>query len=97
MPAARPARSRIRFALLGGIGLLYIVSIPWYREPGAATGTWLGFPDWVAVSIGCYIAIAILNAIAWLLTEVPDTPPADAGDGAQPSGEPAPGTGGSGP
>ena len=65
-------RSRLRNVLLGAIGLLYVVSIPWYRESGAASGTLFGFPDWVAVSIGCYFAIAILNSIAWLLTDVPD-------------------------
>jgi len=65
-------RSRIRTALLAVIGLLYVASIPWYRESGAESGTLFGFPDWVAVSIGCYIAIAILNSIAWLLTDLPD-------------------------
>jgi hypothetical protein len=65
-------RSRIRTALLAVIGMLYVASIPWYRESGAESGTLFGFPDWVAVSIGCYIAIAILNSIAWLLTDVPD-------------------------
>ncbi len=65
-------RSRLRTALLAVIGLLYVVSIPWYRESGAESGTLFGLPDWVAVSIGCYIAIAILNSIAWFLTDVPD-------------------------
>ena len=65
-------RSPLRSALLSVIGVLYVVSIPWYRESGAQSGTFLGFPDWVAVSIGCYFAIAILNSIAWLLTDIPD-------------------------
>lgn len=66
--------------LLAAIGLLYVVSIPWYRESGAESPTAFGFPDWVTVSIACYIAIAILNAIAWLLTDVPDAEPLDPSD-----------------
>ncbi len=64
--------SRLRTALLAVIGLLYVVSIPWYRESGAESATVFGLPDWVALSIGCYVAIAILNSIAWLLTDIPD-------------------------
>ena len=71
----------VRRLLLATIGLLYVVSIPWYREAGAAPGTWLGLPDWVAVALGCYVLAAILNAIAWLRTEVPDAPPPRQGDG----------------
>jgi hypothetical protein len=55
--------------------LLYALSIPWYREAGARPETWGGLPDWVAVALGCYVAIAVLNAIAWLLTDVPDALP----------------------
>ena len=29
-------------------------------------------PDWVALALGCYVVIAVLNAIVWLITEVPD-------------------------
>ncbi len=38
----------------------------------------LGLPDWVAVAVLCYVAAAVLNAAAWLLTDVPD---ASDGDG----------------
>jgi hypothetical protein len=70
----RPAgRKRIRWALLGVIGALYALSIPWYRESGELPAVWWGLPDWVAVAIGCYAAVAVLNAVAWLLTDVSDT------------------------
>ena len=60
--------------LLAAIALLYVVSIPWYRETGAEPEIWFGLPDWVAVALGCYVAVAILNAIAWLRTDVPEPP-----------------------
>ncbi len=37
----------------------------------------LGMPDWVAVAIGCYVLAAVLNAVAWLLTDVEDRGPED--------------------
>ena len=66
------ARESLRRALLGVIALLYIASIPWYRAPDAAPALWLGLPDWVAVAVLCYVAAAVCNAVAWLLTDVPD-------------------------
>ena len=39
-----------------------------------------GLPDWVAVAIGCYVAVALLNSVAWLLTDVPEADPPE-GDG----------------
>ena len=57
-----------------GIALLYIFSVPWYRDANEPLELWLGLPDWVAVSLLCYVGVAILNAIAWLLAEVPDDP-----------------------
>ena len=72
MKAVRPARAgRVRRVLLAAIGVLYVVSIPWYRG-GGDVGRLFGWPDWVAVSVGCYVAVAILNCAAWLLTDVPD-------------------------
>jgi hypothetical protein len=65
---------RLRLLLIALIGLLYLISVPWYREGGAAPGIWLGLPDWVAVALGCYLVAAALNAVAWLLTDVPDLP-----------------------
>ena len=62
--------------LLAAIALLYVVSIPWYRETGAEPEIWFGLPDWVAVALGCYVAVAVLNAIAWLRTDVPEAPSA---------------------
>jgi hypothetical protein len=52
--------------------LLFALSIPWYRSSGEATSLVFGLPDWVAVALGCYLAVAILNALAWLLTEIPE-------------------------
>ena len=74
----RPAwRILLRRALLLIIALLYVVSIPWYRATGEPTAIWWGLPDWVAVAIGCYVAVAVLNAVAWLLTDVRDPEPRD--------------------
>jgi hypothetical protein len=63
---------RLRAALLALVVALYVASIPWYRSGGAKADLWLGLPDWVAVALLCYAAVAVLNSIAWLLTEVPD-------------------------
>ncbi len=54
------------------IALLYIVSVPWYRDDGAPLRYWLGLPDWVAVALLCYVGVAIVNAVAWAATDVPD-------------------------
>ena len=58
------------------IGGLYVLSIPWYRETGEVPERILGLPDWVAVALGCYVAVAVLSAVAWLLTDVKDSEPA---------------------
>jgi len=63
-------RRRLRRALLAGIGGLYLLSVPWYRSGGETGGSVFGLPDWVAVAIGCYAAVAVLNAAAWLLTDI---------------------------
>ena len=59
---------------------------PWLTAESAFTmlsvitrGTLVGVPDWAAVALLCYTAIACCNALAWLLTEVPD----DKGEGGQ--------------
>lgn len=70
---------RLRAALLGLIALLYVASIPWYRTPGEAPSLVFGLPDWVAVALGCYAMVAVLNAVAWLITEVPDREPKGGG------------------
>ncbi len=66
---------RLRVVLFILIGVLYAVSIPWYREPGAEAGRWLGLPDWVAVALVCYLTVAILNTLAWALTDMSDDTP----------------------
>ena len=78
---------RLRRLLLAAIGLLYIASVPWYRETGAPVSFWLGLPDWVATALVCYVLIACLNAVAWLVTPISDTEgdaATDAGRGSQP-------------
>jgi hypothetical protein len=65
-------RARARTGLFLLIGALFIVSVPWYRETGAPVEIVWGLPDWVAWALGCYVGVAILNAIAWLITETPD-------------------------
>ena len=62
----------MRRALLAAIGVLFVVSIPWYRRGGEAAELWLGLPDWVSLAILCYVGIAALNSVAWLLTDIPD-------------------------
>lgn len=70
-PLRSSRRSTLRRVLLLFIALLYVLSIPWYR--GEETPSlWWGLPDWVAVAVACYAGVAVLNALAWLLTEVPD-------------------------
>ena len=74
-PLRRPAslrRRRLRTVLLSLIALLYVVSIPWYRPSGEAASVVWGLPDWVAVALACYVAAALLNAAAWLATDVPE-------------------------
>ena len=65
-------RARVRRLLLAGIAVLYVVSVPWYRETDAPLRVWFGLPDWAAVALGCYIGVAVLNAMAWRLTDIPD-------------------------
>ena len=69
------------------IGVLYVVSVPWYRESGEAPAIWLGLPDWVAVSVLCYVAVAVLNAFAWRATDVPDDLPENEGFAGPAEGE----------
>ena len=74
-------RRLARRILLAGIGLLYALSIPWYREAGASPAIVFGLPDWVAVALACYLGVAILTALAWLLSDIEDppaTPPREA-------------------
>jgi hypothetical protein len=72
LPRWAPA---VRRVLLATIGALFVVSIPWYRawyRDGVEVSRWFGLPDWVAVALVCYVAVAVLNSVAWLLTDIPD-------------------------
>jgi len=60
---------RVRVVLLILIGALFAASIPWYRSGGAESAQWWGLPDWVLVALLCYIGAALLNCLAWLLTD----------------------------
>jgi len=74
-PVRRPSppwRRRLRAVLLSLIAVLYVVSIPWYRPSGEVAAVVWGLPDWVSVALVCYVAAALLNAIAWLATDVPE-------------------------
>jgi hypothetical protein len=62
----------MRWTLIGAILVLYALSIPWYRANDAPLRIVMGLPDWVAVALLCYVGVAVLNSIAWLLTEVRD-------------------------
>jgi hypothetical protein len=74
VPLAGSARTRRRSRawLLATIGVLFVVSVPWYRSADAPLRLWLGLPDWVAVALVCYVLTALLNSAAWLLTDVND-------------------------
>jgi hypothetical protein len=63
-------RGRRRARLLAAIAVLYVLSIPWYRQAGAAPAIVFGLPDWVATAVGCYLGVAVLNLLAWRLTDV---------------------------
>ena len=63
---------RLRIVCYVLIAALYLASVPWYREADAPLVLWFGLPDWVAIALVCYVGVAIVNAVAWLATEVPD-------------------------
>ena len=65
-------RRRVHFACMIVIALLYLVSVPWYRDAEAPLRLWLGLPDWVAVALLCYVGVAMVNAIAWIISDVSD-------------------------
>ena len=58
--------------MLWGIGVLYLASVPWYRDSDAAPRLLFGLPDWVAVALACYVGVAVLNSAAWLLADMSD-------------------------
>ena len=66
------SRRGLRIACLAVIALLYIFSVPWYRETDAPLSLWFGLPDWVAVAFLCYVGVAFFNAVAWMLCEISD-------------------------
>lgn len=68
-------RSRLRPLLLGCIGILYLISVPWYRSADGTLRLTLGMPDWVAVAVLCYAAVAVLNSAAWWVTDIDDEGP----------------------
>jgi hypothetical protein len=69
--------------LLAFVALLYVFSIPWYRASGEAPSLIWGLPDWVWVALGCYVTVALLNAVAWLVVEIPERDETDGGDAAR--------------
>jgi len=82
-PESGRGRRRLRRVLLAAIALLYLLSVPWYWQNDARFEIWFGLPSWVAVALACYATAAILNALAWSLTEIPEALPrvADPGVG----------------
>ena len=65
----------MRRGLLVVVALLFVVSVPWYRDGDAPAALWLGLPDWVSVALLCYGLAALLNAAAWLLTDLGEDEP----------------------
>ncbi|MAG33399.1 MAG: hypothetical protein CL908_21190 [Deltaproteobacteria bacterium] len=77
-------RRRVRAGCLIAIVGLYLISVPWYRDARAPLQFWLGLPDWVALALLCYVGVACLNALAWLMTEIPEEPdPVDSPSGSE--------------
>ena len=74
------SRAALRRILLAAIALLYVLSIPWYRAGGEAAGIVAGLPSWVTLALACYVGVAILNSLAWLLTDIPDATPPEGED-----------------
>ena len=65
-------KRNLRGFLLICIGALFVLSIPWYRSSGGPVQLVWGLPDWVAVALSCYVGVAVLNSLAWLLSEFED-------------------------
>ena len=81
-------RRSLRVACLALIAILYVMSVPWYRDTDAPLRIWWGLPDWVAVALLCYVGVAVMNAVAWSLMDVSDESEiseasGDAGDAAR--------------
>lgn len=74
LPAARRRRAWRRLLLLA-IAVLYVAAIPWYREAEDPVELVFGLPDWFVVALCCYAAAAVLNAIAWWLSDLEDPEP----------------------
>ncbi len=68
----RRRRRSVHLACMILIALLYVISVPWYRDDDAPLRLWLGLPDWVAVALVCYVGVAIVNAVAWAMIDVSD-------------------------
>lgn len=73
-------KQRLRGLLLGSIVVLFVVSVPWYRGTDDEVTLLFGLPDWVAIALACYVGVAVLNSVAWLLTDVVDPEPPTPGD-----------------
>jgi Na+/melibiose symporter-like transporter len=69
-----PLRRKIYIVCMIVIALLYVVSVPWYRDVDQPLRIWLGLPDWVAIALLCYVGVAFVNGIAWSMVEVSDEP-----------------------
>ena len=54
------------------IALLYVISVPWYRQTDEPLRLWLGLPDWVTFALLCYVGVAFVNALAWTVADVSD-------------------------
>ena len=78
-PEMSRSRRLLRTALLISIGLLYVLSIPWYRPTGQIPDVLFGLPDWVTVALLCYTGVALLNAVVWAISDFRD-PPREEGD-----------------
>ena len=62
-------RARLPRVLFFCIACLYILSVPWYRSADSSVEIIFGLPDWVAYAVCCYVGVAILNSIAWMLQD----------------------------
>jgi len=65
-------RRFLRVICLVLIAVFYVISVPWYRDADAPLEIWWGLPDWVTVALLCYVGVASMNAVAWMLADVSD-------------------------
>ncbi|WP_252178241.1 hypothetical protein [Endozoicomonas sp. 4G] len=66
----KPLRTALQLLMFS----LLILSVPWYRTPGATPKIYLGMPDWVVLALSCYILVIFINLLLWVSRDDPPEP-----------------------